>query len=449
MLAFDYLDTYASRNPDAEFAVCAGRRLTYGEAAEAANRVSASLIAAGLQPGDRIAVLMKNSIEVVFLYFGAFKAGVVPTPISHRLTPHEWQEICEDSEARLLVCDEEFAADVNRFRDQLSTVRQCIVVGNSPPEWRSFANWIAKQSASVPKPSLSAEHEALQMYTSGTTGKPRGVVLTHRAIAACIGQLEQVLAFSDTDRFLMVMPLFHAAGTIVMLQAISGGASLLMQTGFKPNDVVEALDHQGVSVAMMAPTMIQTCLTEVADISDRRFADLRLIIYGGSPMAEATLREAIRVFQCDFAQRYGSTETLCLTWLTPEDHRSTLAGRTELLRSAGRPLPGVEIRVVDGDHRELPCGQLGQIIAAGPQLMKQYWKQEEGSAFQHGGTRFVQTGDCGKLDADNYVYLGDRSDDVIISGGENIYPREIEDVLSSHPDVDQAAVIGVADPKWG
>jgi acyl-CoA synthetase (AMP-forming)/AMP-acid ligase II len=449
MMAFDYLDSHANRHPDAEFAACARRRLTYGEALEAANRVAGSLVAAGLRPGDRIATIMKNSVEVVILYFGAFKAGVVPTPISHRLMPCEWREICDNAEASLLVCDQEFALDVDRFRDELSTVRECIVVGDALPGWNRFEDWISGRPANQPQVSFSDEHEALQIYTSGTTGKPRGVVLTHGAIAACITQLEQVMQFRATDRFLMVMPLFHAAGIIVMLHTVAGGASLLIQTGFIPCDVVEALDAQDVSVAMMAPTMIQTCLTDVADIANRRFTNLRLIIYGGSPMAEATLREAISVFQCDFAQRYGSTETLCLTWLKPEDHRMALEGKTELLRSAGQPLPGVEIRVVDGNRQELPCCQQGDIIAAGPQLMKKYWKLDGDGDFQLDGNRFLRTGDCGMINADNYVYLGDRADDVIISGGENIYPREIEDVLVLHPDIDQAAVIGVLDPKWG
>jgi len=449
MMTFGYLDSHADRHPDAEFAVCAGRRLTYGEAKEAANRVASSLIAAGLRPGDRIATIMKNSVEVAILYFGAFKAGVVPTPISHRLTPREWREICDDSEARLLVCDHEFLTDLDRFRDELSTVRECIVVGDPPPGWRKLEDWIGERPTTPPAVSLSAEHEALQMYTSGTTGKPRGVVLTHRAITACIGQLEQVLRFRATDRFLMVMPLFHAAGTIVMLQAVAGGASLLIQKCFHPKDVVEALDAEDVSVAMMAPTMIQTCLTDVADIAERRFTNLRLIIYGGSPMAEATLRQAMSLFQCDFAQRYGSTETLCLTWLKPEDHRLALEGTAELLHSAGQPLPGVELRVIDGNQQVVPGGQLGEIIVAGPQLMKQYWKLDDDGDLELDGKRFIRTGDCGTIDADNYVYLSDRSDDVIISGGENIYPREIEDVLILHSDIDQAAVIGVPDPKWG
>jgi acyl-CoA synthetase (AMP-forming)/AMP-acid ligase II len=195
--------------------------------------------------------------------------------------------------------------------------------------------------------------------------------------------------------------------------------------------------------------MIRTCLTDVADIANRRFKNLRLIIYGGSPMAEATLREAMNVFQCDFAQRYGSTETLCLTWLKPEDHRLALQGKPELLRSAGQPLPGVEIRVVDGNRQELSCRQYGEFIAAGPQLMKRYWKLDDDGGFELDGNRFLRTGDCGFINADNYLYLRDRADDVIISGGENIYPREIEDVLVLHPDIDQAAVIGVLDAKWG
>ena len=450
MLALEYLDEHAERHPDAEFATSARGKLTYSEARDAANRVACRLIAAGMKPGDRISTIMKNSLDMIIIYFGAFKAGVVPAPVNHRLMPREWREICDDAESQLLFCDQEFAHDVESFRRELSTVRECIVCGDSLSGWSRFEDWIGHDGTDSPEVSLSGSDVALQLYTSGTTGKPRGVLVTYHAIAACIAQLDQAMQFRLTDRFLMVMPLCHAAGIITMLQAVAGRASLLVQSRFVPADVVDALDEQDVTVAMMAPTMIQTCLTDAANFSDRRFENLRLIIYGGSPMAEAALREAMERFHCDFAQRYGSTETLCLAWLSPEDHHLALQARPELLRSAGRPLPGVKMRVIDGDRHELLPRQHGEFIAAGPQLMKRYAKlHEDDVVFEIEGERFICTGDCGFIDADNYLFISDRAHDVIISGGENIYPREIEDVLVAHPDVDQAAVIGVPDEKWG
>ncbi len=274
-------------------------------------------------------------------------------------------------------------------------------------------------------------------------------MLTHRAITSCIAQLELVVQFHPSDRFLLIMPLFHAAGIIAMLQAVAGGASLLIQTGFVAGDVVEALDRRGVTATMLAPTMIQTCLSEVPGIEERSFKDLRLIVYGASPIQEETLREAMRVFGCDFAQRYGSTETLCMTWLTPDEHRFALEHQPALLHAAGRPLPGVQMRVVDAGRRPLPTGQSGEFVVSGPGLMCGYWNHEDETCFEIDGERWLHTGDCGFMDSDDYVYLCDRVQDVIISGGENIYPHEIEGVLLDHPAVCEAAVIGIPDAKWG
>ena len=321
MKAYDYVDFHARRQPNAEFAVGAGTRVTYGEARATANRIAHAIVACGLQPGDRIAILMRNSIETVVLYFGAFKAGVVPTPINPRLKPSEWLKICTDAEVKLLISDAEFAEDVDAVRGaQLARVRFIMVPG-SRRGWTDFHGWTARGSCHDPAAPVTEDDDVLQLYTSGTTGQPRSVVLTHRAVTANLAQLGQVTQLQPADRFLLIMPLFHAAGIMAMLHTIAWGASLLIQKNFEPQETVDALDKQGVTVTMLAPTMIQTCLSDSPDIAERDFADLRLIIYGASPINAETLREAMKVFRCDFAQRYGTTETLSLTWLDPADHR--------------------------------------------------------------------------------------------------------------------------------
>ena len=449
MMAYDYLDLHARQQPNAEFAVGVGKHITYREARCAVNRIAQAMIASQLGPGDRVAILMGNSIETVLVFLGALKAGVVPAPINCRLKPSDWLRICEDAEAKLLVSDAQFTEDVESFRGQLERVCCFIRVGGPCTGWQDFEEWTARASRTDPKVPVTDDNDALQMYTSGTTGQPRGVVLTHRAITANIAQFGRVAQFQPTDRFLLIMPMFHAAGFMVMLHTISSGASLVIQKSFVPEVAVDAMDQGGVTVTMLAPTMIQRCLTDVSGIAERKFQSLKLIIYGASPIKPETLREAMKCFRCDFAQRYGTTETLSLTWLDPADHRLALDERPEMLRSAGRPLPGVQIRVVDTEGQSLPIGETGEFIAGGPQLMRGYWKPDDETSLELGGERWLRTGDSGFIGRDGCIYICDRVKDVIVSGGENIYPREIEEVLLEHPDICQAAVIGVPDIQWG
>jgi acyl-CoA synthetase (AMP-forming)/AMP-acid ligase II len=449
MRVHDYLEFHAQQRPGAEFAICAGKRITYGEAQDKANRISHALIASGLETGDRIAILGKNSIEMVLLYHGAFKAGIVPTPINYRLMPSDWLQVCQDAETKLFISDARFSADVDAIRGQLDGVRSFIMTSGRPSSgWEDMGGWSTAYAPREPDVESREDEDVLQLYTSGTTGPPKGAVLTHRAVTANIAQLGLVARFRPGDRFLIVMPLDHAAGIMAMLHAVSWGASLFIQQSFEPAKAINALSQEGVVATMMVPTMIRMCLSELADVSDRRFDSLRLIIYGGSPIDEKTLRRAMKVFRCDFAQRYGTTETLSLSWLGPAEHRRSLAEKPELLRSAGHPLPGTEIRVVDENDRPVPIGGSGEFVVRGPQLMKGYWKStgETGDVLRDG---WMHTGDAGYMDRDGYIYICDRVQDLIVSGGENIYPYEIEAVLTERADVAEAAVIGVPDTKWG
>jgi len=227
------------------------------------------------------------------------------------------------------------------------------------------------------------------------------------------------------------------------------GGSLYIHHEFKPGEVVRALSDEHIDVAVLVPSMIQACLLSVPDVSERCYDDLRLIFYGASPIAEHTLRRAIAVFGCDFAQGYGMTETTAtLTFLSAAEHRLALAGRPELLASAGRSAVGTEVRVVDDHDIHVPPGVAGQIVARGPTVMRGYWNRpaETAEALRGG---WMHTGDIGRLDADGYLYVLDRIKDMICSGGENIYPRTIEAVLYTHPAVADAAVIGVPDEQWG
>jgi fatty-acyl-CoA synthase len=287
------------------------------------------------------------------------------------------------------------------------------------------------------------------MYTSGTTGRPKGALLTHRAITANLAQFSVAVEPAFGERWLLVVPMYHASGAVTSFAAIQGGGCLYLQQDFDPRAVVRALAEEGIGRTSLVPAMIQACLVMVPDVAERRYERLRLIAYGASPIAESTLRRAMAVFGCEFVQAYGMTETSAvLTYLLPADHRRALAERPGLLLSAGRPVVGVDLRIVDADDAPVPAGTIGEIVARGPQLMQGYWNRaDETREALRGG--FMHTGDAGVMDEEGFVYIQDRVKDMIVSGGENIYPRMVEEVLFTHPAIADAAAIGVPHETWG
>ena len=452
MRLHDYLDYRGRENPDEEFAVQGDRRITYREALQAANRFANALVSSGLQLGDRIAILSKNSIEYAILYFGASKAGIVPVPLNYRLVPDEWSFIVNDSGAKLLIAADEYAAAIEPVREKLKSIERFIALdpaGESVDGWDDYREWVADQPATPPDISISEDDDLYQMYTSGTTGQPKGAVLTHAAVTANVTQVAMLIPGGPGQRTLIVVPMYHAAGAISTFVTNYWGGSLYIQADFNPVEVVRALDEEKVSVATLVPAMIQALLVHVPDVGDRKYKDLQQVTYGASPIAEETLRRAMDVFKCDLAQAYGMTETTAvLTYLFPADHRRAVKEQPDLLLSAGRPAIGTEIRIVDEEDKPVPNGAIGEIIARGPQLMRGYWNlADESSEALRGG--WMHTGDAGTMDDDGYLYIQDRVKDMIVSGGENVYPRVVEDVLFQHPAVADAAVIGVPDKQWG
>jgi fatty-acyl-CoA synthase len=446
----DFLDYQARERPEAEFAVDGSRRISYGQARREAERIAAAFVGAGLKPGARVAFLAKNCLEYPLLFYGASRAGVVPVPLNYRLAAPEWAYILEDARAELVVARGDLVAAADALRASVPGVRRWLAFGTPVPAgWEDFRAWVrAAPGEAPPSPATSAD-DCYQMYTSGTTGRPKGAVIAHAAVAANIFQASIAIGGNAGERVLIVAPMYHAAAALTTFFAIARGGCLFIHEDFVPAEVVRALSEDGIARVTLVPAMIQACLVMVPDVAKRRYDDLRLITYGASPIAEETLRRAIEVFGCDFVQGYGMTETTALlTYLMPADHRRALAGRPELLLSAGRPVAGTEIRIVDGDDRPVPLGEVGEICARGPQLMRGYWNLPDATAEALRGG-WMHTGDAGRLDADGYLFIQDRVKDMIVSGGENIYPREVEEVLFRHPAVADAAVIGVPDEQFG
>ncbi len=403
-----------------------------------------------LQQGDRVAIISKNSIEYVLLYFAAARAGVVPVPLNYRLAPAEWRYIINDAGATAVLASAEYAAAVDGIRAELGTVRQVLSIG-----LQTAAGWpdLHRQAVEMPNTpvdrDVTPDDDVYQMYTSGTTGHPKGAVITHRALTTNMAQNALYCQGPIGERSLIVTPLFHAATVPNTFSPIWWGGSLLIHEQFEPTAAVRSLDEERVGFALLVPAMILACVTGVPGAAERRFNQLRLIYYGASPISEQTLRQGLEVFKCRFVQTYGLTEaTQAVTFLTPEDHDRALAGEPDLLLSAGRAAPGTEVRIVDAEGATLPLGEIGQLAVRGPQLMRGYW-QLPAATSESLRNGWLFTGDAGTMDAEGYVYVQDRVKDMIVSGGENIYPREVENVLFNHPAIADAAVIGVPDDRWG
>lgn len=451
MLLHDYLEYFAREKPDSLFAEMEKERITYAEANRWANRLAHGFRELGLQPGDRFAYLSKNSIDMALTYYGASKVGVVPVPLNYRLAPPEWQYIIDDSQAKLVIAEAEYVQAIEGIRSQLARVTDYIGILADPPQgWRECSGWLGGQPEVNPDMPISESNQLNQMYTSGTTGLPKGTMLPQGAVDANVSMLSAMFHMvAGKDRFLVVAPLYHAAASIAMMTTVSQGGTLVVHREFDPAEVIRSLDEDGITMALLVPAMIQACLVAVPGVAERQYADLHTMIYGASPIAEEVLRAAMQVFGCDFYQGFGLTETTATaTALTAADHRLAVASKPELLLSAGRALLGTRIKIVDEEHNDLPNGSVGEIAIRGPQLMSGYWNLPEATAEALKDGWFY-CGDAGRMDDDGYLYIQDRIKDMIVSGGENVYPREVENVLFEHQAVADAAVIGIPSEQWG
>jgi acyl-CoA synthetase (AMP-forming)/AMP-acid ligase II len=443
----DGLDRFAATRPDAPFAVQGARRITAGELWRQANALAHGLIRAGIRPGDRVALLSKNSIEYAIAVFGVSKAGGVVTPLNYRLAPPELAFILNDSGARMLLASAGYAGCIDGIRDGLTRVERFVTIGGGPAHWEPLASWTEAGGENAPDVRADPDGDAVQMYTSGTTGLPKGAVLTNSGFEATLSACDPVTQIHSGDHILMVLPMYHIFGLAQTLNSARWRGCLHIREEFHPGETARMLDEDGIHVAPLVPAMIQACL-QAPGAAAREYKSLRLMCYAASPISEVTLRRAMQVFRCGFVQAYGMTELAPVTALTVEDHERALREKPSLLLSAGRVLPGCEAHIVDLLDRPVPPGTFGEIVIRGKMAMRGYWNQPRATAeVLRGG--WMHTGDAGFMDEEGYLYVQDRVKDMIISGGENIYPREVEEALSRMPELADVAVIGIPDEKWG
>lgn len=433
---------HARVQPGVPAVICGDQAYSYAELHRESNRLAHGLRADGLGPGDRVAYLGKESVQYYATVFACAKIGAVLVPVNFRLTGTEVEHILRDSHSALLIVDADLRDTIEPVAAQLPAL---IVRGSGPGD---FAAWTGgRPDADLAAPG-GPDDPVVQLYTSGTTGLPKGVVLAQRSFFAVRDALAGAgldwIDWRAGDRSLIGIPGFHVGGLWWAVQGFSAGVTNVAMPRFDSARALELITALGVTTVCVVPSMLRLLLAE-PDADKAAFATVRKVVYGGSPIAEALLRAALPVLDCDFAQIYGLTETgntaVCLP---PVDHRDG----SPRLRAAGKPYPCVQVKVIDEAGHPLPAGQVGEVCLRSPARMLEYWGLPEATA-RTLVDGWIHTGDAGHLDADGYLYISDRLKDMIIVAGENIYPAEIENVITQHPGVSDAAVIGVPHDTFG
>ena len=425
-----------------------GGEISYGALDRRSNQVANGLIAAGVEPGDRVAILAKN-IDLFFeVYYGATKAGAVLVPINFRLAQPEVAYVINDAQAKVLFVTDEYYDQVRGIADDLTTVTLTIalhdVLHRGDDDWAGHEGWRDTQDTTDPHREGNAEATALQAYSSGTTGHPKGVEMMHRNFVPFAPQaLEDWGGWVVDDVNLVAMPLYHVGGCVWAFVGLYVGATNILLAEVDPPLILKVIEQYKITQVFFVPAVIlfllQTPGAATTDVSS-----VRHVMYGASPIPYPVLQRAVAMFNCGFAQLYGLTETTgAVTYLAPEDHDGG-----EKMKSCGKVMRAAKVRVVDGDDQDCPAGVVGEIIMAGDQVMKGYWNlpEETEKAIRNG---WFYSGDAGYFDEDGYLYIHDRVKDMIVSGGENIYPAEVESALAGLAGIADVAVIGVPDEKWG
>jgi long-chain acyl-CoA synthetase len=415
--------------------VCGNVRLDYRAFAARCRRLAGGLAGMGVAPGDRVAVLMQNCHRYLDAYFAVPGMGAVIVPLNNRHAVPEHRYILEDAGVRVLLVDEAHAAVAEQLR---SCVDRVVVAP------RDYEQLLA-ESTELPLSGPGDENDVAGLYyTGGTTGRSKGVMLTHRNLVLNAFHITMALGYTDADVYLHAAPMFHLADGASTYAITWVGGRHVFVPGFEPGAVLDAIETEKVSCTIWVPTMINAVVNDArAAVTD--FGSMRIIAHGGAPIAEDLLQRAFSTFQCSFAQVYGMTEAAPLLTVLPDEE--TLVGDPRL-RSAGREGVGCEVTVRRPDGSLCEPGEIGEIVARGPNFMLGYWNkpQETAQALRDG---WYWSGDGGYMDEEGYVYIVDRLKDMIVSGGENVYSIEVENALCSHPAILEAAVIGVPDEQWG
>ncbi len=420
-----------------------GRRFTYSEFDLAVNRAASMLSAHGTGTADVVSLLMPNSVEYIIAYFACWKLGAVAGPVNSLLKENEIAFVLGNSETKGILVHSEFQECIEKIRGELPQLQFVITFDDESEATREFAKERGASRQDARSPDLDKDDDAIIIYTSGTTGKPKGCLLTHGNVIANARQISEWLNFTDEDRLLTIMPLFHMnAVSVTTMSALYAGGSTVISRKFSASQFWKIISDYRVTSFGSVATMLSMLLSKYPEGVPKGLTtdQLRFAMCGSAPVPAEVMKKFEETFNCPVVEGYGLSESTCRSTFNPPDE-----GRRP--GSCGLPI-GNEMRVFDDDDREVADGQLGEIVLRGENILKGYYKNPEATAiaFRNG---WFHTGDIGYRDQDGYFFIVDRKSDMIIRGGENIYPREIDEVLYQHPAVAAAATIGIPDQLYG
>ena len=437
-----------AKNLSGKVALVQGDRVqTWQELYKRSSQVAQALKAAGVGSQDRVAFLDKNSIEHFEVFYGCSLLNAVSVDINFRLAPPEVAYIVNDARAKVFVVGPDFVPVLDAIAGDLPHTKKIVVIGGHP-QHESYESWVSRYQPIDPGATAKKGDVAFQLYSSGTTGRPKGVMLTNENFMGILPTSQDLWAMDQHAVNLVAMPLFHIGGSgWATAGQYNGCKSIIVREATDVGGLVKLIGQHRITHAFMVPALLAFTLM-VPDIDKADFSSLKLIAYGASPISEQVLSASLKTYKCNFVQVYGLTETTgVVTMLMHEDH-DVDGPKKHLLRSCGKPSLGVELKVVDEKGKELPAGEVGEIIIRSEQVMKGYWNMPEETAKSIRNGWFY-TGDAAYKDKDGYVYIHDRMKDMIVSGGENVYPAEVENALMKHPAIADVAVIGIPDDRWG
>lgn len=450
----DFLQIATAICPDRDCVVFEGKRFTYAQVNERVNRLVGALARLGLQSGERIGIVSVNRNQFVEAYFATAKLGGIFVPLNYRAKAEELAYMIDCADIRLLFVDERYLDLVDSIRPQLPKLVHIVPLEGKGD--RGYESLICGETAEERFADIADDDTTILLFTSGTTGRPKAVPLRHDAFVTYALENVEPANPDLEERNILTVPLYHVAGIQAMLPAIYGGRTLIMMRQFELQEWFETVRRERATRAMLVPTML-SWIVDDPEFNKHDVSSLEVITYGSAPMPFEVISKAIELMpHVSFINGYGQTESAAtLTTLGPEDHRltGTEAERQKKLRrlkySIGKPLPDVQIRIAGEEGEILGPNTPGEIQASGPRIMKGYWDDAQKTAHTLTEDGWLRTGDMGYVDDEGYVYLSGRTDDLIIRGGENISPAEIEEVINRHPKVKESCVIGVPDPEFG
>ncbi len=440
----EVLARWARRMPDKEAVVFKEKRMTYSGLNERVNRLANGLLGMGVQKDEKVAVLFMNCIEVVECYLACWKIGAVAVALNFRLTGPEIFYQVDLSDTKVFIFDQMFQKPLDTITDQLTKVQHYICRGENQSEnIIDYEELLTGSSSEEPLVFVSDDDPAFILFTSGTTGKPKGAVLTQKNVMMEVINFTLEAELRKDDRVVFASPLFHVAGIIQFFTMLFLGATAFVMDQFDPEEMLKLMEAERITAAQLIPVMLISIL-EISNIGDYDTSTLRTILSAAAVLPVEVLEKARKQFPgiIGVYNVFGMTETTGgMVTLHPKDAFNKMG-------SVGQRMINSEARIVDDDDKDVPIGQVGEIIYRGPTVLKEYYKNPAGTAEAMKGGWF-HSGDLVREDEEGFIYIVDRKKDMIISGGENIYPAEVEEILFTHPKILEAAVIGMPDPKWG